>query len=256
VIEAFLSRALLVAIRVGGLMTFAPFFGNAALPIQVKGTLTLLLTVLLLPVYAAAGVMPAEAATASGWIRMAMSEAAIGLMTGLATQFVFDGLELAGQIVGFQFGFSLVNVIDPNSQVEITVLATFYEFVALLIFMVLGVQRWLLRAVSASFLMIPPGTLAVAQLPVRNLLKASGSMWLVGAEVAFPVLLATMVVDLAIGFVSKASPQIPAMFFGISVKVLLGLGLLYGTSIFWPRLFENYFFHALANLQDLLTIAR
>jgi len=254
VIELFLSRALLVAIRVGGLMTFAPFFGNASLPVQVKGALTLLLTVLLLPVYAATA--PTGTASASGWIWMAMSEAAIGLMTGLTTQFVFDGLELAGQIVGFQFGFSLVNVIDPNSQVEITVLSTLYEFVGLLIFMALGVQRWLLRAVSASFLMIPPGSLAAAQLPARNLLRASGSMWLVGAEVAFPILLATMVVDMAIGFVTKASPQVPAMFFGISVKVLLGLALLYGTSIFWPRLFENYFFHALANLQDLLTIGR
>lgn len=253
-IETFLSRALLVAIRVGGLMTFAPFFANAALPNPVKAVLTLCITVLLLPVYVAA-TAPA-ATTVSDWIWMAVSEAALGLMTGLVTQFVFDGMELAGQIVGFQFGFSLVNVIDPNSQVEITVLSSFHEFVALLIFMTLGVQRWLLRALSASFLMIPPGSLAAAPLPAGNLLRISGSMWLVGAEVAFPILLATMVVDLAIGFVTKASPQIPAMFFGISVKVLLGIALLYATVAFWPRLIERYFFHALSDLQSLLTIAR
>lgn len=252
-IEAFFSRALLVAIRVGGLMTFAPFFGNAALPNQVKAILTLFLTVLLLPVYMNAA-WP-DAPTFGTWLVMAAGEAALGLMTGLATQFVFDGMELAGQIVGFQFGFSLVNVIDPNSQVEITVLSTFHEFFALLIFMSLGVHRWLLRAVSASFQMIPPGSLAIASFPAGNLLRMSGSMWVVGAEIAFPVLLATMVVDLAIGFVTKASPQFPAMFFGISVKVLLGIALLYATCAFWPRLLERYFFHALANLQDLLTIA-
>jgi flagellar biosynthetic protein FliR len=250
VIEAFLSRAMLVAIRIGGLMSFAPFFANASLPPQVKAGLTLVLTALLFPVYASRTV---PAATSVGqWLAMALSEVALGLMAGFTTQFVFDGVELAGQIVSFQFGFSLVNIIDPTSQVEVTVLSAFHESIALLIFMQLGVHRWLLRATAMSFRMIPAGSLAAMPLPAPEVLRMAGAMWLIGTEIAFPVLVATMLTDLTIGFIAKASPQFPAMFFGMSAKVLVGLAVLYGAVAFWPRILERYFFHALTNLERLL----
>ncbi len=238
-------------------MTFAPFFGNQSVPNRVKAGLTVLLTVLLLPVYISG---PAPANLVSGgighWIGLALSEIALGSMAGFATQFVFDGMLLAGQIIGFQFGFSLVNVIDPNSQVEITVLSTFHELIALLLFMELGVHRWLLRAAAASFRMVPLGTLASGQLLVQELLRLSGAMWLIGMEIAFPVILATMLVDLTIGFLTKAAPQFPALFFGIAVKVLLGLAVMYGAMAFWPSLLGHYFYHALENLESLLSLAR
>lgn len=253
-IEAFLSRALLVAIRIGGLMTFAPFYANAAVPNQVKAALTFLFTLLLFPVYGHGG---APAAHSIGeWVGEALGEAAIGLMCGFTTQFVFDGMELAGQIIGFQFGFSLVNIIDPNTQVETTVLGTFHEIFALLVFMDLGIHRWLLRATAASFRMIPIGGLVGTRLPAADLLRMAGAMWLVGAEIAFPVVLATMLSDFTVGFVSKASPQFPAMFFGISAKVLIGLAVLYGAVAFWPDSLTHYFYHALADLERLLSIAR
>ncbi len=255
-IEQFLSQGVLVAMRVGGLMTFAPFFANAALPAPVKAGLTLVLTALLLPVYvstsAAASASVASSSGITGWLMMALSEIALGMVIGFATQFVFEGMELAGQIASFQFGFSLVNVIDPNSQVEVTVLSTLHDLIAILIFLQLGVHRWLLRATAMSFRVIPPGSLATAHFPAAGLIKMSGAMWLIGAEIAFPIVLATMLTDLTIGFVAKASPQFPALFFGISLKFLLGIAVLYGSVAFWPHLLERYFYHALTNLESLL----
>jgi flagellar biosynthetic protein FliR len=253
-VKQFISHALLVAIRIGGLMTFAPFFGNAALPNTVKATLTFALTALLLPLYASAS--GPNATSVSSWTAMALGEAAVGLMMGLTTQFVFDGMELAGQVIGFQFGFSLVNVIDPNSSVETTVLSTYHAFVTLLIFMELGVQRWLLRATALSFELLPAGKIASLKLPAPEMLRAAGALWLIGAEIALPVLVATIFVDVAIGFLTKASPQFPALFAGISIKVLLGIAILYGTVAFWPRALERYFYHALATLEQFLAVSR
>jgi flagellar biosynthetic protein FliR len=256
-IEADIGRAVLVAIRVGALMTFAPFFGNVAVPNQVKAALTVALTVLLLPLYVA-GPAPANLMTGGigHWIALTCGEIAVGMMAGFTTQFVFDGMVLAGQIVGFQFGFSLANIIDPNSQVEVTVLSTLHEFVALLIFLGLGVHRWLLRATAVSFRMVPLGTLASGHFPVPELLRMSAAMWLIGAEIAFPVLLVTMLVDLTIGFLAKAAPQFPALFFGMSAKVLLGLAVMYGAVAFWPTLLGHYFYRALENVENLLAAVR
>jgi flagellar biosynthesis protein FliR len=253
-IELYLGRAFLVSLRVGALMSFAPFFSNASLPATVKAGFTLVLTALLLPVYVLNAPIPA-AGGAGTWAAMVLSEVALGLMAGFTTQFVFDGMLLAGQVIGFQFGFSLVNIIDPNSQVEITVLSTLHELAALLIFIQLGVHRWLLRAVAMSFQMVPLGSLGGTQVPAVEVLRMAGAMWVIGAEIAFPVIMATMLVDLTIGFLSKASPQFPALFFGISTKVMVGLGVLYGAVAFWPSILERYFFHALTGLEQLLSIS-
>jgi flagellar biosynthetic protein FliR len=253
VIESFISRAVLVAFRVGGLMTFAPFFSNASLPVRIKAVFTVALTILLLPVYTSPGFTP-EPPTTTAWASLALTEAALGLMTGLAVQFVFDGMQLAGQIISFQFGFSLVNIIDPNTQVEITVLSTFYDLATLLIFMQLGVHRWILRALATSFQLIPVGALPSVALRAPELLRMATAMWLIGAEIAFPLLLATMLTDVTIGFLSKASPQFPALFFGISIKFLLGTAVLYGALAYWPGLLERHFFHALSHLEDLLSL--
>jgi flagellar biosynthetic protein FliR len=257
VIEASIGRAVLVAVRVGALMTFAPFFGNVSVPNHVKAGLTVLLTFLLLPVYVTG---PAPTDLVSGgifhWLGLALGEIAIGMMAGFTTQFVFDGMLVAGQMVGFQFGFSLANVIDPNSQVEITVLSTLHELVALLLFMQIGAHRWLLRATAASFRMVPIGTFSTGRLPAQVFLRMSGAMWLIGVEIAFPVLLATLLVDLTIGFLAKAAPQFPAMFFGISAKVLVGLAVMYGAVAFWPSILNHYFYRALENLESLLTAVR
>jgi flagellar biosynthetic protein FliR len=252
--ELVVSHVMLVAIRIGGLMSFAPFFGNGAMPNSVKGFLTLALTALLLPVYTAAPWHAAD--SVSSWAAMALGEAVVGLMLGITTQFVFDGMELAGQIVGFQFGFSLVNVIDPNSNVEITVLSTYHSFVALLIFMELGVQRWLLRATAMSFEMLPVGKMASLRVPGPEMMHAAGAMWLIGAEIAVPILVATIFIDVAIGFLTKASPQFPALFAGISVKVLIGFAILFGTVSFWPRALEHYFYQSLQTLEQFLSIGK
>jgi flagellar biosynthetic protein FliR len=122
--------------------------------------------------------------------------------------------------------------------------------------MQIGVHRWLLRAMAASFRMVPLGTLSGGVAPAHELLRMAGAMWLVGTEIAFPVLLATMLVDVTVGFLAKAAPQFPALFFGMSAKVLLGLAVMYGAVAFWPRLLGHYFYQALVNLETLLTLRR
>ena len=87
-----------------------------------------------------------------------LSEALIGMLLGLAVQFVFEAAQLAGQVMGMQVGYGLVNILDPNTQVDTPVLSVFSQTMAMLIFLQLGVHRWLVRALAASFTYLPAGT--------------------------------------------------------------------------------------------------
>ena len=81
-------------------------------------------------------------------------------------------------------------------------------------------------------------------------------MWIIGVQIAAPVLLATMVADVAMGFLAKIAPQLPILFVGISIKSLLAFVVLLGTMAFWPRLLERYFLEAIQSTERLLLLTR
>jgi flagellar biosynthetic protein FliR len=87
------------------------------------------------------------------------------------------------------------------------------------------------------------------------LLREAGGIWLAGLQMAVPVLFATLLTDIALGFIGKASPQLPVMLVGLSLKNLVGLFALGGALALWPRLFERHFSQALAAGERLLHLA-
>jgi flagellar biosynthetic protein FliR len=251
-LERVIAQAVFVGVRIGMLMVFAPFFGSLAIPVRVKAGFTVALTVLLYPAYAPRtfdfrGV---------NWCRVIGGEVVVGLLLGLVLSFVFEGAELAGQILGFQLGYSLVNVIDPQTQVDTPVLSIFHQSVVLLLFLQLGVHRWLLRGLAKSFEYLPPGMASATPAATEGLLRASAAMLVVAVQIAAPALVATMLADLTLGLIGKASPQLPVLFLGLSVKAVLGFVVLAGALRFWPVLMEKNFFRALQIMEGLLHLAR
>src|SRR5882672_2266984 len=102
IFESF-SPALLLGIRLGGLMTFAPFVGSVSIPWQVKSGLTVALTALLGPAYAAS----MTHALPTNLVAAVAGELMIGMGMGLTMRRIFEGARSAGQILGLQSGYSL-----------------------------------------------------------------------------------------------------------------------------------------------------
>jgi flagellar biosynthesis protein FliR len=251
VLEHFVLRVMAISLRVGGLMSFAPFVGDGSIPVRVKAVFTLALTALLYPICP----VPQVALTVVGLTRFALSEAILGLGIGLCLQFIFEGALLAGQLVGFQFAFSLVNIIDPQSNVDTPVLSVFHQLFALLIFLQLNVHHWLLRGIVRSFEYVPFGSAVLSLLTLKELLRDAGGLWLVGVQIATPILLSTMVLDVAVGFLSKASPQMPAILLSIPLKSLVGYAILAVAAGLWPVFLEKQFALALGWSERLLHLA-
>jgi flagellar biosynthetic protein FliR len=80
-------------------------------------------------------------------------------------------------------------------------------------------------------------------------------MFVAGLQIAAPVVVASLFADAALGFIGKASPQLPVLFVGISIKNLLGLALLCGGVALWPRFFDARFGRALDASERILKLA-
>jgi len=241
-----------VGTRVAALLLSTSFPGGSAVPAQIKVGLTIALTALLYPLQPNSS---ATLATSNG-VGLIGGELAVGLMLGLSITVIFEAAQMAGQIAGLQMGFSLVNIIDPQTQVETPVLATLHQLLVLLIFLQLNVHVWLLRGMASSFSYLPPGGFHVTESLVATLAQACAAIWLAAVEIAAPILLATILADIALGFIGKASPQLQVLFLGMSAKTLLGL-LAWASALWlWPARFESYFGQAIRTSEALLHLAR
>jgi flagellar biosynthetic protein FliR len=240
-----------VALRIGGLLIFAPFLGDRAIPNRIKAGLLIVLTALLVPVMPVQPVLTGPV----DWARMVLSEGLVGLLMALSLSAVFEGMQFAGQLSGIQLGLSLATLFDPQSEADSPALSVFYNLITLLFFLQLDIHHWVLRALSRSFDYLPVGSLVATPLVSRELVRVVGSLFVLGIQIAAPVLLATMMIDLVLGFLSKASPQLPVLLFGIPVKNLTGYALLMAAVTLWPGILERRFAVAIGAAERMLHMA-
>jgi len=250
-IERTLVSWMIAGARVTGLLVIAPLLGSAAVPPRIKVGLALLLTVFLAPFVPA----PPAALSTPALLVVLLEEFAVGFFLGFTLHLIFEAGQIAGQVCGVQMGFSLASVVNPdNSEADSAVLSTFCQLLVLLLFLQLGVPHWMLRGLARSFEYLPPGHFSLAGPLVRSLFGFSAGMFVAGLEIAAPVVVASLFADVALGFIGKASPQLPVLFVGISIKNLLGLALLAGAVAFWPRFFDARFGRALDFSERILRL--
>jgi flagellar biosynthetic protein FliR len=243
---------LTIGVRLTGIMIFAPFFGSVVIPARVKAVLVMSLTALLYPMISPK--IPPMNITQ--WPTVVFGELLIGVALGVATNIVFDGVQMAGSVLSVQMGYSLVNILDPQTQVESTVMATFHQTIAMLIFLRLNVHFWILGALARSFDYLPPSSGHFGAAFTSAALDAGASVFAIGIQIAAPVLAATLVADIALGLLGKASPQLPLMLLGPAVKSILGLLVLISALTYWPGLFEHLFLNSMGQADHLLHLAR
>jgi flagellar biosynthetic protein FliR len=247
-----ISGLLTIGVRLSGLMLFAPFFSSAVIPTRVKAILVLALTLVLYPTVG----RDLSAHTIADWPILVFTEFLIGAGMGIATNAVFEAVQMAGQVLGVQMGYSLINILDPQTQVDTTVVAMFYQSIVMLLFLRMDVHYWLLRAIGNSYLYMPPGTTHLSSLFTLAVLKIGGQVFGLGIQIAAPVLSATLIADIVLGLLGKASPQLPLMMLGPAVKSLLGLLILIASLKYWPDLFHRLFLETITNGERILHLAR
>jgi len=248
VLQAFLA----IGVRLSGLMLFAPFLGSSVIPARIKAMLVVGLTFLMYPMVSRSW----PSLPLNEWPLLVFRELLVGVALGIATQVVFEAVNMAGQVLSVQMGYSLINILDPNTQVDTTVVAMFHQSIAMLIFLRLDVHLWLLRAIGNSFSYLPPGTASLSK-PFMMMLIGSGTAILVtGVQIAAPVLSATLLTDVVLGLLGKASPQLPLIVMGPAIKSLLGLSILAASLKYWPDMFRTLFLNSTGYADRLLHLAK
>jgi flagellar biosynthetic protein FliR len=231
-----LAAGVLVMVRLSGLMVFAPLFSSVAIAPRIKAGFVIALTVLLAPVVE---VLP----HAHVELDMAgiLGELAVGLTFGLALSLINEALIFAGQMLGLEFSFSLVNLLDPNSNIQTPVLGQLLSWLGLLVLIGAGLDRSLLAAVMRSFAVVPVGQAAMHAATGAALTAMASGIFLAGLQLSAPVIAAALTVEIVVALIGRMSPQLPAMVVSIPLKTLVSYGVLVGSLAVWPGWIERHF---------------
>ncbi len=246
----YLSAGVLVLVRLSGLMIFGPVFNSSGIAPQIKAGFAIALTILLAPVVAA--IPGARAVVDSNAL---LGELGVGLVFGLSLMLLNEALLFAGNLLGLQFSFSLVNLLDPNTMVETPVLGQMLTWLGVLVLLDAGLHRTLLMAVMRSFCMVPLGTGVVEAKTGAAFAGMAGGIFIAGLQLAAPVMAAALTVEITVSLVGRLSPQLPAMVLSIPLKTLTSYVVLIASLAVWPGWIESHFAALLEAAAKLLVRA-
>jgi flagellar biosynthesis protein FliR len=243
----FLAAMMLAMVRLSGLMVLAPVFSSEAIPARVKVLFVLAVSVLLAPAVSALPQAHAEIGVLS-----VLGELGVGAVFGLSLSLLAEMLQFAGQILGIQFSFSLVNLLDPNSQIETPLLGQMLTLLSTVVLLGAGLHRTLLAALLRSFAWAPVGAFSMSPHIGTELLTMASGIFAAALGLAAPVLAATLLVELSVAMVGRLSPQLPVMSVAIPLKTMCGYVVLIGSLALWPRFIEARFSGLLDCAQELM----
>ncbi|HTV04989.1 MAG TPA: flagellar biosynthetic protein FliR [Acidobacteriaceae bacterium] len=243
----FLAAMLLVMVRVSGLMVFAPVFSSAAIPARMKVAFVLAVSFLLAPVVSALPLAHADLG-----VIPVLGELGIGLLFGICLSLLNEILTFAGQTLGFQFSFSLVNLLDPNSTIETPLLAQMFGLLGVLVLIGAGLDRTILLAFIRSFRDAPVGSVVFDGHRGLPLVFALSGVFFAAVQLAAPVMAATLLVEVVTSVLGKLSPELPVMMIAVPAKTILGYVVLIGSLALWPRFIQSRFSFLLDAAEQLL----
>lgn len=211
---------LLTLVRISLIMFLMPFFGGESIPRTVKVSICIVMTLALWPHLGFQdAALPAHPL---GIAVMMLGELILGLILGMLVGFIFAAVQTGGQLIGFQMGFAMVNVVNPETGSSEAVTAHFLYMIAILTFLSLNGHLYVLRALTLSFGLVPPGGLFISETLMHNVMGFSKEIFVLAIRIAAPVMAALFLVDLALALVGRAAPQMNLLMLGFPLKISVG----------------------------------
>ncbi len=223
--------------RIGGFFVVAPFWGHRVLPAKVKIPVALTLAVSVGPLVSTlAPVSPDSLWTAGGW---AIHEIVIGALIGFGFATLFWAVRMAGDLVGLQMGFAIVNVIDPNATGQVSLIGEFKYILALLILLVLDGHHLMITSLVDSYRLVPMASGQFGSSAYDQIVRLTATIFVTSIKIGAPMMIALLLTDVSLGIVSRTVPQMNIFIVGFPVKIGIGLLILAASLPLLAQLFSH-----------------
>ena len=247
----------LILTRMVALLSVVPVFSGQALNFFYRMSIAAATALILTPV--AQFPEPVYDLAQTHYFTLLLEQAFIGVVIGLALQFLFAAFQMAGEFFSVQMGFGISEVFDPVSQISLPLLGTIKNLFAIYVFFVSGAHMYLFKALNYSIAKVP--YLSVHFLTDANshnglyrfFMMLGSGMFLIALKIALPVMGTLLLISLTLGMLYKAAPQMNIMILGFPLKILVAFFVLAVTAPVIIELMFSQFSTLFDHLDELIT---
>lgn len=222
---------ILIFARISSFMITAPGFSLKQAPIVLKIGLSFFASVI---VYS---MIPEKIIVGNMLILIILiiKEILLGIALGYVVQLIFSSVEMAGQFIDFQVGFSMGSVYDPSVGIQASNYGRLYYWIALILFFISDMHHLVLQNLIKSFEMVPITQATLNGTTVEGMVLLFVKMFEISFMLAAPVVLVAFVTDCVLGIVSRSVPQINVLMLGMPMKILISF---FFVLLFLPNLIQ------------------
>lgn len=213
----------LVLFRVGSLVMVIPGIGETYVPARIRLGFAMLMALCLAPVVAPA--LPAVPDTVGGMAGAVFKEVVIGLMIGGILRLFLTSMTTAGELVSLQTTLAFSQTANPLAAQPSTSLSTFLTMLGLVLIFDTDLHQMFLAAIVHSYTLFPPVRHAPLGDAVQLAEQTVGRSFALGVQLAAPILVFSLVFNIAVGLVGRVMPQFQIFFAATPLTLLLGLSL-------------------------------
>lgn len=230
---------ILVFARLASMVAFSPILGSGTVPVTVKTGFSFLLSILVFPIVSRSFPVLPES-TGAFWILIGR-EVMIGVLIGVVGNLMFSAVQLSGQIFGMQVGFGIVNVIDPMTEEQISILGQFEFIFAVLIFLSFNGHHVMLRIIAESYQILPMNAFYFSENLGYSMIGWLSKMFIIAFKIGMPIIFTLLLVSVSMGLLARTVPQMNVFIVGLPIQIFVGLFVLAASLSLISYLLRGYF---------------
>ena len=252
-LSAWLASFLWPLVRVAALFTSAPILSARQFPVRTRIALALLVTWVIVPTLPQPPVV--DVFSYDAFVIM-LQQVLIGVSMGFMLQMVFAALVFGGQVTAYSMGLGFASMVDPQNGTQVPVISQYYVILATLVFLILNGHLILIEMVTDSFHTLPVAMDGISRHSFYQLVGWASQMFFTGLLIALPVIAALLMVNLGMGIIMRATPQLNIFAVGFPITILLGFVLMAITLPNVLALFSDLLNEAFQFIKSTLLIVR
>lgn len=217
-----LESFILVLVRVSAIIVVIPVLSEKNVPVMIKAGLAVIVSVVIFPLVA--GTVPStKNYHLFHLITLIAGEVLIGLTIGFTARLLFAAIQIAGDIIGFQMGFAVANVIDPMSEQSVSIITQLKYLIAMLLFITVNAHHLFFLAIIQSYQFVAPLSFHFSRNLMQFIFITSKEMFVIGLKIAAPLMAVMIFTNVALGVVARTVPQMNIFIVGFPLQISMGL---------------------------------
>src|SRR4051794_4097796 len=245
-----LAAAFMLAFSpIGAMGMLLPGLGGSNIPVRIKLSIALLLTLIILPLHRNAYHVDMQSLTAL--LVLMLHEIVIGIVLGATARVTLSAPQVAGAVIAQQMGLGFVTAVDPTQGQQGVLVGNFLTMLGVTLLFATDSHHLVLAALNDSYMIFAPGEIVGSGDVAALATRAFAAAFKLGLQLSAPFLVFGLVFNIGLGVLARLMPQMQVYFVGVPLSIFAGFMIFALVIVAMMGTFLDYFIGVMHEMMPL-----